>query len=365
LNPVRGLLQRFPALTSRVKACAPLAQLLGEIAKPLLICSSLTDTSLDALTLDAPPTGEARAYRGRSATVEWPTVALALFIYGGWLTVTWHFTALPLWLSLPLGAVFVVWHSSLQHEVLHGHPTRWRKLNHLVGLPSLTLWLPYERYRQTHLTHHIDERLTDPLDDPESYYVTHRSWQDSSPLVRALLSAQTTLLGRITIGPYWAIGRFLMDEAQRIAADAPCARRIWRTHALAMIPVIAWITLVCGIPLWLYIVGMAVPGTALMMIRSFAEHRALPNQPERTAIVENSWFFGPLFLFNNLHVVHHDAPTMPWYRLPGWYKANRAAIARQNGGLIYNTYFDVARRYLLRPHDTPQHPLDGIARAAE
>ena len=34
----------------------------------------------------------------------------------------------------------------------------------------LTLWLPYERYRHTHHVHHIDARLTDPLDDPESFY---------------------------------------------------------------------------------------------------------------------------------------------------------------------------------------------------
>ena len=36
--------------------------------------------------------------------------------------------------------------------------------------------------------------------------------------------------------------------------------------------------------------------------------------PHRTAIVEGSWFFGPLFLFNNLHSLHHAEPLMPWYR---------------------------------------------------
>ena len=35
-----------------------------------------------------------------------------------------------------------------------------------------------------------------------------------------------------------------------------------------------------------------------------------------------------------------------------------ACIARieRNGGLVYRGYFDVARRYLLKPHDGPVHP---------
>ena len=28
----------------------------------------------------------------------------------------------------------------------------------------------------------------------------------------------------------------------------------------------------------------------------------------------------------------------------------------ENGGLVYKTYFDVARRYLFRPHDALRHP---------
>ncbi len=317
----------------------------------------LEKTDLAALVSDARV-----ADRERGGGIEWPTVALAVVIYAGWLLITYFHASMPLWLSLPLGAFFVCWHSSLQHEVLHGHPTRWRSLNRLIGLPSLTLWLPYDRYRQTHLTHHIDERLTDPIDDPESYYWTPEDWQRLGAPGRFLVGAQTTLLGRMIIGPYWSGGRFLIDEAKRVIADAPGARRIWISHVLVMVPVIGWIVLVCDMPFWLYLVGMAMPGTALMMIRSFAEHRAVMTQDHRTAIVENSWLFGPLFLFNNLHVVHHHEPMMPWYRIPGWYRANRAAVLKANGGLVYNGYLDVARRFLLRPHDSGRHPLGVIPR---
>jgi fatty acid desaturase len=107
---------------------------------------------------------------------------------------------------------------------------------------------------------------------------------------------------------------------------------------------------------------MVVPGTAILLIRSFGEHRARPGARERTAIVERSWILGPLFLFNNLHSVHHDEPTMPWYEYNKRYRARREEFVRENGGLVYRGYFDVARRYLFRPHDAPAHPMGRIPR---
>ena len=92
------------------------------------------------------------------------------------------------------------------------------------------------------------------------------------------------------------------------------------------------------------------------MVRSFAEHRAMPEAERRTAIVENALILGPLFLFNNLHSVHHLRHRLPWYQIPKFYRLNRAALIERNGGLVYHGYFDVARRYLWRPHDSPIHP---------
>jgi fatty acid desaturase len=105
---------------------------------------------------------------------------------------------------------------------------------------------------------------------------------------------------------------------------------------------------------------MIAPGVAILLIRSFGEHRARPGARERTAIVERSWILGPLFLFNNLHSVHHDEPTMPWYEYNKRYRARREEFLRENGGLVYRGYFEVARRYLFRPHDELTHPMGGI-----
>ena len=50
------------------------------------------------------------------------------------------------------------------------------------------------------------------------------------------------------------------------------------------------------------------------------------------------------------------AAGCPGIELPKFYRLNRAALIERNGGLVYNSYFDVARRYLLTPHDKPIHP---------
>ncbi len=302
------------------------------------------------------------ARKSMQPSVELPTLALVLLVYGGWLGLTFCYARLPLWIVAPVTAMLLTLHSSLQHEVLHGHPTRWRRFNRLIGIVPLSLWLPYERYRQTHLVHHVDERLTDPLDDPESYYWTEQQWAQLNSAERLLVRAQTTLAGRILIGPFWSISRFWRGEANGIIRNHGRLRKIWLEHLIWCVPVMFWVSFVCGIPVWVYFFSMIVPGTAILLIRSFGEHRAKPGARERTAIVESSWILGPLFLFNNLHSVHHDEPTMAWYQYNERYRARRGEFVRENGGLVYHSYFDVARRYLFRPHDAPAHPMGRIPR---
>ena len=303
---------------------------------------------------DAPGAGAAR--HARRVSVEVPTLAVALVVYGAWVAVTLAYGRWPLIIVGPLAAVLITLHGSLQHEVVHGHPTRWRGVNRLLAIVPLSLYLPFERYRRSHLIHHNDERLTDPLDDPESYYWTPEDWARLSPLTRLIVRLQQTLAGRVTIGALWAIGRFWHQEWRAILRNEDGVRAVWLEHLLWCIPVILWVKVVCGIPLSLYFFAMAVPGTSITLIRSFAEHRARPRVQERIAIVEDSWILGPLFLFNNLHALHHEVPSVAWYRLPGRYRVERARLIAENGGLVYRTYFEVARRYLFRAHDRPQHP---------
>lgn len=289
---------------------------------------------------------------------EWPTIALAVVIYGGWLALTWFWDAVPFLVLCAAGGWLVAWQGSLQHEVMHGHPTRSRRVNDAIGRPPLSLWLPYPIYRLTHLRHHRDEHLTDPIEDPESVYVTSEGWRRLGPLGRRLAGWNMTLAGRLLIGPFIMIGGFLLAEARAVAAGDARRRRVWARHAAEVAAVLVWVVAVAGMPLWAYLVAFVFTGAALTRLRSFAEHRYADRPEERTAIVENGGLLGLLYLNNNLHVLHHLKPATPWYRLPALYAADRAALTARNGGLVYRGYADIARRYLLRPHDAALHPRD-------
>ena len=285
---------------------------------------------------------------------------VAVLAYGGWLAATLMYDYWPLWVVAPLTAVLVTLHGSLQHEVVHGHPTRWRRVNRLLAVVPLSLWLPWDSYQASHIAHHMDDRLTDPLDDPESWYWTGDEWGRLGSLYRGMVQVSQTLLGRVTLGAFWAIGRYFYFQVRALAANRRGARALWLEHLAWCIPVVLWIKLVCGMPLWLYVLTMAIPGTSITLIRSFAEHRAKEPVRSRIALVEKSWILGPLFLFNNLHALHHEAPWVPWYEYLARYRLNRARLIAENEGLVYRSYFEVARRFLLRPHDSVLHPTDRV-----
>ena len=293
----------------------------------------------------------------RPAAVEWPTLALAVLIYTSWGLLTFYHAALPWGLMIPLGAWLIAWQTSLQHEILHGHPTRWRGFNRALASVPLSLWLPYEGYRISHLIHHRDERLTDPFDDPETYYWTPQDWSRLSPLAHMFIKAQTTLAGRLLLGPLWIVPRYLWAEAKALWAGKAVAREVWLRHLPALALVLFWLVFICKINILFYVFGVVYPGTSLMLLRSFAEHRAAVNTKERTAIVENAGVLGWLFLFNNLHSVHHEEPMLPWYEIPAWYRRHRTRLLHENGGLVYNGYGEIVRRYLFRSHDAPIHPF--------
>jgi fatty acid desaturase len=144
---------------------------------------------------------QASAESSYTRTFEWPTLLAGAALYLAFGLLTWNYDALAWWIVLPLGGYLVAWHGSLQHEAVHGHPTRWRWLNEAFIFPSLWLWMPYRSYRTLHLTHHRNDHLTDPLEDPESYYVTATRWARMGPIRRTLLRANNSLLGRLVIGP--------------------------------------------------------------------------------------------------------------------------------------------------------------------
>ncbi len=283
--------------------------------------------------------------------IEWPTLALIVVCYGGIALALW---APPL-LAIPILASLIALHASLQHEAIHLHPTGNAVLNGaILGWP-LTLAVPYLRFYDTHLAHHRDARLTDPFDDPESNYFDPGTYDALPAYVRWLLGINNTLLGRVTIGPLIGQVLFMKTDAVRIAR---CDMRVflgWALH-IPMVSVVLWVLSLCPLPLWAF--GVAAYGAlAILKIRTYAEHRAHEDTGARTVIIEDRGLLALLFLNNNLHVVHHMHPGLPWYDLPGKFRANRAHYLRRNGGYVFPSYATVFRQYFVRRKDPVPHPL--------
>ena len=290
------------------------------------------------------------------------TLLVAAAIYGGFGLVTWYFHSLPLWVVLPLGALLIAWHGSLQHETIHSHPFSSRRLNALLGGVPLSLFIPYSLYRRTHLWHHRfgGRILTDPLVDPESFYLTQGALAKASAPVRFLYRANTTLLGRLILGPFIATATFLAGPARNLALGQGREWRIWAAHGVAVTAVLLWVVGICKINVFEYIACFVYPGQSLTLLRSFAEHRASADPAHRTAVVETNPLLSLIFLYNNLHVVHHDRPALPWYALPAaWRKlqAQGGDAAARTAGMVYaRGYLDVIGRYLVRPAIDVEHP---------
>jgi fatty acid desaturase len=280
--------------------------------------------------------------------LELPTWFLVFVVYAGWLAVTWLSRELPPIALAPAGAFFLALHGSLQHEAVHGHPTRRPWLNALVCGVPLSLWLPFSIYRSTHLAHHRSD-LTDPLDDPESFYSSAPRWHRMGKLSRGLAWIMTTLAGRLVLGPWIVLARFFAVELRRQPLTT------WLVHAVACAPVLAWIVFVCEMAPWTYALTFVYPGLSLTLLRSFAEHRPHPVRAHRTAVVETNPLFALLFLNNNLHALHHHLPGVPWYELPGHYRAMRERLLAENGGYLLRGYRELAR-FAIAPKDSPLHP---------
>ncbi len=291
--------------------------------------------------------GPIRASENHPPSIEWPTLFLALVIYGGWLAVTaWH--AHLAWPMLLLaGAWLTAWHGSLQHELIHGHPTRKAWLNDAIAFAPLSLWLPYTIYKRDHTMHHATPHLTDPLDDTESSYLPR-----AGGLPHLLVALEATLAGRMLFGPAIRVARFWIGEARRARRTPVAVLRDWLPHMLVVALIVAWLDHV-GLSLGQYVLCFVWPGISLSLIRSYAEHRASPNPEARTAIVTDSGPLALLFLNNNLHTWHHLRPDRPWYTLPALHRASPDAFPMAPH---YRHYGVVFARFLLRPHDRLIHP---------
>ncbi|CAN5173900.1 fatty acid desaturase [soil metagenome] len=304
----------------------------------------------DASDFTRMPPGATRPSSEDARRIEWPTLLVAIAIYGAWIALTLAHASVPTPLLAVLGGGIIAWHGSLQHETIHGHPTGYGWIDRALGYGPLSLWLPYPIYCRSHLAHHGTQSITDPLADPESHYLARPGgW------AYRLAQLESPLLGRLVLGPPIRILLFAMEAGRQIRVEPLRFARDWIPHLLAVALILWWLGRV-GLPLGIYVLAFIYPGMAITLLRSFAEHRADADPARRAAIIERPGPLGLLFLNNNLHAVHHARPDLPWYRLPLHFRAHRGAFAGPQSAPVYRSYGDIIRRFAWRAQDGIVHP---------
>ncbi|MES2740300.1 MAG: fatty acid desaturase [Pseudomonadota bacterium] len=288
-----------------------------------------------------------------SARLEWPTLGLIAIMYGAWLSVVIHWRSLGPWLGTPLLIVLNAWYMSLQHELIHGHPTPWARLNASFGQLPLAVWYPYAIYRDSHLAHHHDATLTLPGIDPETYYVARDTLRQAGPLRLRLRRWRNTAPGRLLLGPALGWGHTVLVSWRM---GPPRFALVWGWHLLLLGALLAMVQRAGIAPLY-YLLAIAYPALSLTMVRSLFEHRAAPHAHARSVLNEAAWPWRLLFLNLNYHLVHHLHPGLPWFRLRTAYLARRAHYHTRADGFIEHGYLPLLWRYRSTPVIADVHPF--------
>jgi fatty acid desaturase len=292
----------------------------------------------------------------KASGIGWPTLGVAVLCYLGVGFSTAFAPQLGAVVATVILTLALTLYSSLNHEVLHGHPFRKTAANTALVFPAMGLLIPYPRFRDTHLAHHHDPLLTDPYDDPETNYVDPEVWVSWSPMRRKIYNWNNTLLGRMVIGPVIGLSSFYASDVRAILAGDRRILGAYLFHLAGLVPVIAWLALVSELPLSLYLLAVYL-SHAILKIRTFLEHRAHEKSRCRTVIIEDRGLLSFLFLKNNLHSVHHACPRLPWYLLQDHYAARRDQFLTRNEGYAYRSYAEIARLYLVKAKDPVPHTL--------
>lgn len=291
---------------------------------------------------------------------EWPTWLLIIGFYSTWSWLIFFAQGWGKLASIALLLPLVILWMSLQHECIHGHPTRWPALNKALVYLPFAIWYPYDLYRESHLAHHVDETLTLPGIDPESRYVSAVEWAQSSGFKRRVLWLNKTFVGRVIIGVPLALSALIFSEVPKAFVSGN-GRRMWMAHVVGVSIILWTVQHYSALTAWEYVAYVSIPALAIGMIRSFYEHRPAERPEHRSAINESRGILSWLFLNLNFHLVHHDLPKLPWYYLPAVYQARRQAWVDRSNGFVISDYGQLVVSHIAVPVDHPAHPFSSIA----
>jgi beta-carotene hydroxylase len=270
---------------------------------------------------------EKRIALSLSPAVAWPTLILAVTLPAALLSVmTLGFVrVLPLWVCTPILAALSYAHYSLVHESIHGNviasPKRLAWINTVVGwIGSLGMGAGWPALQRTHVLHHSH---TNTERDPD--IVVKGTF--ARLLIKWLVMVPMSLL------PMFAI-RFINRERYKRLGGILSPSEIAQVSAVTLF---TWALLIAAIATghvadWLTLWFMP---TRLGILALNVFFQWLPHHPfDRTERYLNTrislWPGGTfLLLQQNLHLMHHLWPSVPFYNYARLYRALRPVLVAE------------------------------------
>jgi len=267
-----------------------------------------------------------RPFELRAGQTAWPTVALTLGALAVQVAMavagTRGLLAAPL--AVLIASIAAYSQFTVAHDAAHKSLSKISWLNEACGwLSALVLFGPFEAFRRNHLHHHA--HTNDPKEDPD-YWVA-----GSNGFITFLRCF--TLLEMHYIVYFTQLGRRDGVYAKSIATVAGIAAAFAAAAHLGQLST-----------LFLYwLVPAQLAGTALGFMFDYWPHRPHTGRGrlKDTAVIAPR-YFDPLFLSQNIHLLHHLFPTVPWYRYRSAFNAIEPGI-RAEGGLIWDLRTALAR----------------------
>jgi fatty acid desaturase len=291
----------------------------------------MADGTLGAKALRA-ATGISHAEEKRialslSPPVAWPTLALAVLLPAILLSVmALGFTrVLPLWVCMPILAFVSYAHYSLVHESIHGNVVAKPKIlswvNTVVGwIGALGMGAGWPALQRTHLLHH-------------SHTNTERDPDIAVKGTFAQLLLKWLVMLPMSLLPIFAI-RFINPERYKRLGSILSPAEIAQVSAVTLF---TWALLIGAVAtghvadwLMLWFLPTRLGILALNIFFQWLPHHPF-DQTERYLNTRISlWPGGTLLLLQqNLHLMHHLWPSVPFYNYARLFRALRPVLVAE------------------------------------
>lgn len=255
----------------------------------------------------------------------WPTVALALGLFAAYGAVTYAAIAelLPLPAAILLNALFIYGFYTVVHEAVHhnisGRHRERRWVDRLLGtLCCFPLWQFMDHHKRSHQLHHAHANRDD---DPDIYVRGGLAGWLFVRLPKALLSYFNPLQ--------------LYRECRRFRVPAPEIRLTFLTFAANTAVVVALVALGHGYELlMLWFLPWYIGQTAMLTFFTWTPHHDFTETGRYRDTRISLWPGADLILLGqNLHLIHHMLPRVPFYRYRAVFEEMRPLLER-NGARI-------------------------------